>query len=451
MKLTFLGATGTVTGSKYLIEHADKKVLIDCGMFQGHKELRLRNWAKLPVDPATIDAVILTHAHIDHSGYVPLLVKNGFRGTIYCTEATYSLCTILLPDSGYLHEEDAKRANKYNYSKHNPALPLYTKEEALDSLKYFKTTKLNEALYIDDKLHFTLEKAGHILGSAFVILSDGNKTVTFSGDLGRPNSPIMRDPTKILHTDYLLIESTYGDRLHNKTDPSEQIKEIINSTSAKGGTVLIPSFAVGRAQKILYYIYKLKEAGEIPDIPVFLDSPMSINVTELLCKFDGEHRLSHPLCKEVCNVASYTRTPEESKAINDYTMPSIIISASGMATGGRVLHHLKNYMSDFKNTILFAGFQAGGTRGDRMLRGEKSIKIHGEMHPLRARVENLDSISAHADYAEILQWLATLQEAPKKVFITHGEPKASLSLKEKIETEFGWNVVIPEYLQKENL
>jgi metallo-beta-lactamase family protein len=451
MKITFLGATETVTGSKYLVEHEGKKILIDCGLFQGYKELRLRNWAKFPIDPASIDAVILTHAHIDHSGYLPLLVNNGFAGKIYCSSATYDLCSILLPDSGYLHEEDARRANRYKYTKHHPALPLYTRIDAINSLDLFKIVDFEKNIDLGDGLSFTLQKSGHILGSAFVILSNQHKTITFSGDLGRPIDPLLNPPVTLEQTDYLLIESTYGNRLHEETDPLLKIGTIIRETAANGGTIIIPAFAVGRTQTMLYYIYQLKQSGEIPNIPVFLDSPMAINVSNLLCKYHADLKLSENLCGDVCDVATYTRTVEQSKAINSSTMPKIIISASGMATGGRVLHHLKNYMGDRRNTILFTGFQAGGTRGDRMLKGEAEIKIHGSMRPLKARVELLRNTSAHADYEEILAWLSNFKQAPKKVFITHGEPEAAKALQEKIEKKFGWNVTIPQYLQSEDL
>lgn len=451
MKITFLGATGTVTGSKYLVEHGKKRILIDCGLFQGRKELRLRNWEKLAVNPASIDAVILTHAHIDHSGYIPLLVKNGFKGKIYSSEASYALCSILLPDSARIHEEDARRANEYGYTKHRPALPLYTEEDAKRSLDYFHTLGFGNPFYINDALHFTFSRSGHILGSSFITLSDGDQTIVFSGDLGRPHDPIMKEPAKIQHADYLLIESTYGDRLHEKVEPIEEMGEIIRSTFSKGGTVVIPAFAVGRAQMILYYIYQLKKTGVIPNIPVYLDSPMAINVTSLLQKFKNEHKLPEALCQEVCEIATYTRTVEESKNIINSHMPSIIISASGMATGGRVLHHLKHFITEHNNTILFSGFQAAETRGDRILKGEKRIKIHGQFHPVRARVENLRSLSAHADYEEILLWLRNFTSPPKKTFVTHGEPEAALALKQKIEEALGWDVVIPDYLGSEEL
>ncbi len=451
MKITFLGATGTVTGSKYLVECKNKKILIDCGLFQGYKKLRLRNWEKPPVDPKTIDAVILTHAHIDHSGYIPLLVKNGFKGKIYCSAATYDLCSILLSDSGYLQEEDARRANKYHYTKHKPALPLYTQTDAKKSLEYFKTVEFEKTVDLGGENSFVLSQSGHILGSSFITLSSKKKTITFSGDLGRLSDPILKSPTKLQNTDYLLIESTYGNRLHDKIDPLIEMGKIIRDTVSKGGSILIPAFAVGRSQSILYYIHQLKKSKAIPDIPVYLDSPMAINASKLLCKFNQEHKLSQKQCEDVCGVATYTRTTEQSKEIADIYMPKIIISASGMATGGRVLHHMKRLISDHKNTILFSGFQAGGTRGDRLLKGEKETKIHGAMYPVKARIENLTGASAHADYEEILQWLSNLKEAPKTIFITHGETEAAKSLKEKIEKKFGWNVVIPEYLQSENL
>lgn len=451
MQITFLGAAETVTGSKYLIKHYNKKILVDCGLFQGYKELRLRNWDKLPVNPASIDVVILTHAHIDHSGYLPLLVKKGFRGKVYCSEATYDLCKILLPDSGFLQEEEARRANRYGYTRHKPALPLYTKEEAENALNYFKPIHFGNPHYINDELHFTFSRSGHILGSAFVVLSDGLKTIVFSGDLGRPKNPIMKAPAILQHADYIIIESTYGNKLHKKTDPAETLGKILRETVSRGGSVLIPAFAVGRTQEILYYIYTLKQRKKIPDIPVFLDSPMAINATALLHKYKNEHKLPLKLCDEICNIATYVRTIEDSKHLDHLSMPAIIISASGMATGGRILHHLKYFMGDPKNTILFTGFQAGGTRGDRIMRGEKEIKIHGTMYPLKARVENLDNVSAHADYEEILTWLSNFKTSPGKIFITHGELTSATSLKSKIEKKLGWNAVIPSYMQSEEL
>lgn len=453
MKLTFLGATGTVTGSKYLLEDGGKKFLIDCGLFQGLKELRLRNWDKLPVDPASVDAVILTHAHIDHSGYLPLFIKNGFKGPVYCSEATADLCDILLPDSAHLHEEDAERANRYGYTKHHPALPLYTQEDARRSLGKFKPVSFGDEHRLNDFLSFKLTHAGHILGAACVHINDGQTKLVFSGDLGRLHDPVMEAPAQIQEADYLVLESTYGDRLHETTDPLDQLEGIITKTAARGGTVVIPAFAVGRAQSLMYYIYKLKTAGRIPDIPVYLDSPMAISATKLLQQHHAEHRLSKDECHAVCGSVFYTKTVEQSKEIysKNNGLPTIIISASGMATGGRVLHHLKHFIGDPRNTILLSGFQAAGTRGARLAHGETEIKIHGNLYPVRAEIDMLDNISAHADYSEILEWLGHFREAPRKTFLTHGEPEAASSLKFKIEERLGWNVEIPGYQHTEEL
>ena len=451
MQLTFLGAAETVTGSKYLLEHKGKKILVDCGLFQGHKEMRLRNWEKFYIDPANIDAVILTHAHIDHSGYIPLLVKNGFHGKIFCSEATSDICKILLPDSGFLQEEDAARANRYNYSKHKPALPLYNEADARQSLDFFSAVEFGKNYNLDDDFYFTLNRSGHILGSAFVTIFFNNQRIVFSGDLGRPQDPVVKPPEQLENTDYLLIESTYGNRLHEKIDVAEVIKEVVNRTVNRGGTIVIPAFAVGRAQNIMFYLHQLKQKNTIPNIPIFLDSPMAIDASDILYKHNNEHHLGKNLCAEICKIARYTRSVEESKAINESKMPAIIISASGMAEGGRVLHHLKNYISDHKNTILFTGFQAAGTRGARIVSGEKEIKIHGATYAVNAEIINLSNSSAHADYEEILQWLSNFKKAPKKTFITHGSIESATSLQEKIKEKLGWNVTIAKYLQTETL
>lgn len=448
MKLTFLGANFTVTGSKYLVEEAKKKFLIDCGLFQGHKELRLRNREPFPVDPKTIEAVILTHAHIDHSGYIPLLVNQGFKGKIYASHATRDLCEILLLDAGRIQEEDARRANRYGYSKHHPALPLYTEEDAKNSLKLFSCVDFDKPYPLENDLTFSLSRSGHILGSSFITLKSRDASLVFSGDIGRPHDPVMAPPSQIQSADYLILESTYGNRLHPDIDVLKQLEEVINSTFAKGGTVVIPAFAVGRTQILLYYIYKLKQEKRFPShIPIYLDSPMAQDVTRLWNHYAKEHRLSKEECSKVCSVAEYVQSREDSKRLNSSPFPSIIISASGMAEGGRVLHHLVHYAPKEHNTILFAGFQAGGTRGDRMLKGEREVKIHGQMIPIRARIENLDTLSSHADYEEILQWLKGFISAPKQVFITHGEPEAAESLKSKIEEKLGWKVSIPRYLE----
>lgn len=451
MKLTFLGATGTVTGSKYLLEDGGRKILIDCGLFQGLKELRLRNWDKLPVDPSSIDAVILTHAHIDHSGYLPLLVRDGFKGPIYCTPGTLDLCRILLPDCGRIQENDTERANRYGYTKHKPALPLYGEKHARACLEQFRAIPFAKEQVLSEFLSFSFSRAGHILGASCVHISDGQTSIVFSGDLGRPNDPIMKAPAQIQKADYLILESTYGDRLHNGQDPKDRLAEIISRTAGRGGSVIIPAFAVGRAQLVLYYIHQLLKERRIPNMPVYLDSPMAIDATEIWQKHGQEHRLDAKTCAEVCRTARYVRTPEESKALINGIGPAIVISASGMATGGRVLHHLAHHIGNERNTILFAGYQASGTRGARLVHGEKEIKIHGRLYPVRAEIDNLDMLSAHADYKEIIEWLRGFSTQPRRVFLTHGEPEATSSFKFKIEEHLGWNVEIPEYLQQVEL
>jgi metallo-beta-lactamase family protein len=450
MNIQFLGAAKTVTGSKYLVTVDGKKILVDCGLFQGLKELRLRNWRELPFPPHAIDAVILTHAHIDHSGYLPLLVKNGFAGKIYCSAGTHDLCNILLPDSGYLQEEEANRANKYGYSKHKPALPLYTREDANLALQQFVSKSFGEDFFIDN-LKVTFHRGGHILGASMVMLRHEDKSLLFSGDLGRTNDPIINPPEKINAADYLVIESTYGDRAHESVDPQDQLAEVINRTVHRGGTLIIPSFAVGRAQNILYYIYKLKQKKAIPDLPVFLDSPMATDVTEIVLNSQSEYKITFDECRAAFSNVRYTNTVEDSKLIDTYVWPKIVISASGMATGGRVLHHLRVFAEDAKNTILFAGYQALGTRGYTMLQGVSEIKLLGEVIKVNADVIALNNMSAHADYNDILAWLKNFQVAPKKVFITHGELHAAKSLSQKIQEQFHWNCIIPDYLQIDEL
>ncbi len=447
MKLTFLGATRTVTGSKYLIEASGKKILIDCGLFQGYKELRLRNWSAFPMPPAEIDAVVLTHAHLDHSGYLPLLVKQGFRGKIYCTPPTFDLCKLLLPDSGYIQEEDAKRANKYRYSKHDPAMPLYTLADAEESLKYFHTVPFGHDFTLGEGMHFRFERNGHILGASWVLLTAEKRTVLFSGDIGRPHDPVMKAPVPPVEADYVVVESTYGDRRHEPTGPLDQLEPIIKRTALRGGTVIIPAFAVGRAQSIMYYLHALKSAHRMPNIPVYLDSPMAIGATDVLEKYLNEHRLNRELCTAVTDSVTYIHSVEESKKLDTNHFPKIIVAASGMATGGRVLHHIKLLGSDRQNTILFTGFQAGGTRGDRMLKGEKEVKIHGLMVPINAEIAALDNMSAHADYEEILNWLGHMRKPPIKTFVTHGEESAALAMKAHIEKRLEWKCEMPDYMQ----
>ena len=451
MELSFLGAAGTVTGSKYLVDADRRQILIDCGLFQGFKQLRLRNRETLPFKPHALDAVILTHAHLDHSGYLPLLVKNGFTGPIYCTEATSELCGILLPDSGHLQEEDAAFANRRGFSKHKPALPLYTEEDAKRTLPRLRPVDFGRDVELGAGLSFRFQPAGHILGAALVQLQHADTSILFSGDLGRANDILMSPPTAVTRADYVVVESTYGNRRHDARDPRTMLAEILNRTFNRGGAVIIPAFAVGRAQTLLYYVHLLKSSKAIPDVPVFLNSPMAVNVTKIFHKYRGEHRLTPEQCDAMCAAAKYVNSVEESKALNNRSGPMIIISASGMATGGRVLHHLKTFAPDARNTILFAGFQAGGTRGAAMLDGAESIKIHGDYVPVRAEVANVSNLSAHADYVEILDWLANFESAPRQVFITHGEPTAADALRQHIEERFNWTVRVPEHRERMTL
>ena len=443
MKLSFLGGAGTVTGSKFLLDSEHSRVLVDSGLFQGFKQLRLRNWRPLPVDPSSIDVVILTHAHIDHTGYLPLLVKNGFRGPVFCTEATRDLCAILLPDAGHLQEKEADFANRHGFSKHKPALPLYTQADAEASLASLKPVPFGASHEVKGA-SFRFLPAGHILGAAVVTVQVNNITIVFSGDLGRPGSATMVDPTPVEHTDFLLVESTYGDRRHDKTDPEDALARVIGRTAARGGTVLVPSFAVGRAQTLMFHLERLKAASRIPNLPIFLDSPMAVNASEIFCDHIGDHRLSAAQCRATCDIAHYVRSVDESKALDTNPIPKIIISASGMATGGRILHHLKHYAPDPRSTILFAGFQAGGTRGAALTAGADKVKIHGQYVPVRAEVDNLDMLSAHADSDEVMGWLGRFSRPPRMTFIVHGEPIPADALRRRIEEELAWPCHVAE-------
>ncbi len=447
MNLQFLGATGTVTGSRYLLRHRGASLLVDCGLFQGYKQLRLRNWAPPPVDPATIDAAVLTHAHIDHSGYLPLLVRQGFKGKVYCAAATRELCAILLPDSAHLQEEEAAYANRHAFSKHHPALPLYTRDDALASLKHFVPVEYGTPFEPVAGLRVSLWPAGHMLGAAFVRVESDTRSILFTGDIGRPQDLVLAAPVPMAGADWLVTESTYGDRQHERSDVLEQLAGVISRTAARGGAVIIPAFAVGRAQSLLYAIHRLKQRRAIADLPVYLNSPMAVDATAVYRRHLEEHRLDAAECAAMCGAATIVNTPEESIALNTRRGPMVIISASGMATGGRVVHHLKSFAPDWRNTILFTGFQAGGTRGAAMLGGARTIRIHGADIPVRAEVAQLTGLSAHADADEILAWLRGFTTIPKTTFITHGEPAASDALRLRIERELGWPCVVPEHLQ----
>lgn len=449
MEIGFFGATGTVTGSRYLVSSAKFRVLVDCGLFQGYKQLRERNWAEPPFDIDALNAVLLTHAHLDHSGYLPLLVKNGFRGPVYCTEATRALCEILLPDSGRLQEEQAESANRNKRSKHTPALPLYTEKDALRALERLEALPFNQEFTVASGLRARFLPAGHILGAAMIQLHDANTRILFSGDLGRPHDTIMRAPAEMPETDYLVVESTYGNRLHDAGDPHLQLGEVIRRTIERSGVVIIPSFAVGRTQSLLWCIHQLKAEGLIPtQLPVYLNSPMAIDVTAIYHQFRSEHRLTPEQCNAMCHAAHYINSVEESRALNERHGPMIIIAGSGMATGGRVVHHLKVFAPDPRNTVVFAGYQAGGTRGASMLAHAATIRIHGEDVPLRAEVAAISGLSAHADYGEILAWMGRAKNKPKRTFITHGEPDAADALRLHIQDKLGWRCSVPTYLDR---
>lgn len=443
MQIKFIGATGTVTGSKYLLTVDNMKLLIDCGLFQGARTLRERNWRGIGYDPKEINAVLLTHAHLDHSGYLPLLIRNGFRGPVFCTGATRDLCAILLPDSGHLMEKDAEFAIRKKYSRHRFPRPLYTQEDAEAALKSFRPLGFGTEKHIGEHIRFRFLPAGHILGAAIISLEVQGRKIVFSGDLGRYNSATMVDPSDIEDADYVIVESTYGDRNHDTVDPEDALCDIIQRTSARGGTVIIPSFAVGRAQSILHHLARLKATNRIADLPVFLDSPMAINASDIFCNHLKEHRLSREECYRACAVAKYVNHPEESKALDASVMPKIIISASGMVTGGRILHHLKHYAPDSRNTLLFVGFQAAGTRGAQIVAGKREVKIHGEMVPIRAEVANLSMLSAHADQSELIHWLQQFRRAPQMIFITHGEEHASAALAQSIRDTLDWPCHVP--------
>jgi metallo-beta-lactamase family protein len=446
MKLQFLGAAGTVTGSKTLVSAGGQRLLVDCGLFQGYKNLRLLNWEAFPFDPRQLSAVVLTHAHLDHSGALPLLVKQGYKGPVFATPSTIDVCNILLPDSARLQEEDAQYNNRHQRSKHKPALPLYTVEDADRALRQLVPLPFEEQIDVAG-LRVRLRTAGHIVGASSVELASAATTVLFSGDLGRPDDPIMQPPSPIARADYVVVESTYGDRLHDPQDAQDVLGEAIKRTEARGGIVVIPAFAVGRAQEVLYAIYRLKARGAIPKLPVYLNSPMAIDMTEVYQRYRSEHRLSIEECRGMCHVAKMVSTVEDSRTLVAQRKPAIIISASGMATGGRVLHHLKALAPDPRNTIVFAGFQASGTRGGRIVAGERSIRIFGEAVAVNAEVVSLAGMSAHADAQQLTQWLATAPQAPRGVYLNHGEPAAADALRQRIEHELGWPVTVPHLNQ----
>ena len=449
--LHFHGAVGTVTGSRFLLQHGSERYLIDCGLFQGLKESRLRNWATPGFEPGSLNAVLLTHAHLDHSGYLPVLTRQGFTGPILATPATFDLCRYLLPDSGFIQEKDAAQANRYGYSRHDPALPLYTQTEANLCLQQFTTVPFHQRQILSKRTAVTFSRAGHIPGAASILVETGSCRVLFSGDLGRTSCSTMPPPDPPSAADVVVIESTYGDRVHDPADVEEQLAAIIRTTLGRGGTLLVPAFAVGRTQLLLHHINRLIKARRIPRVPVFLDSPLGINATEVFANYPDDHSLTEAEVEAACALPRYVRDPEESRRLDHDTMPKIIIAGSGMATGGRVLHHLKVYLGDPRHTILFSGYQAGGTRGEQLLNGAEQVRIHGEDWPVRASVENLDMLSAHADSDELLEWLGQLPRAPKAVFVVHGESRAAAALAERVQQELRWPAILPDPEQEYEL
>lgn len=447
MQLKFLGATDTVTGSRTLVQHARGNVLVDCGLFQGFKQLRLRNWSELPVPPSSLQAVILTHAHLDHSGWLPVLVRQGFRGNVYCTPATRDLCRILLLDAAHLQEEEAEYANRHGFSRHKPALPLFTRDDALAALRRFDTVGFGERFSPADGLEAEFTPSGHLLGSAFVRLEDGQRSVLFSGDIGRPNDVLLQPPTRPRPADAVVVESTYGDRLHPEVDTLQQLADVVRRTAARGGVVLIPAFAVGRAQALLHLLRQLKSTGRIPNLPVFLNSPMAAAALEVYRAHAQELRLDREAVNALTDGVEIVESPDESRALNARRGPMVIIAGSGMATGGRIVHHLKAFAPGHRNTIVLAGHQAAGTRGASLLGGASTVRIHGEDVPVRAEVAQLESMSAHADAREVVQWLRSVGGTPRKVFINHGEPAAADALRQRIERELGWDGYVPSYLE----
>jgi len=451
----FLGAAGTVTGSKFLVESDGRKLLVDCGLYQGLKELRLRNWERLPVDPASVDWVVLTHGHIDHTGYLPRFIKDGFRGRVFATRATADLLKLLLPDSGHLQEEEAAYHNKRGTSKHKPALPLYTAEEGRGAADLVTGAAYRERLALGPGVGITFKRAGHILGSAAVTVdvATGTETrrIVFSGDIGRYGAPILPDPMPIEEAEYVVVESTYGDRRHDPEPIPQQLERVISDAVKRGGAIIVPAFAIGRTQELMYHLSGLEKAGRIPRLPAYLDSPMAIGATEIYCAhpedFEGDMRrmVMDRNCPLHCGDFRLARSPDESRAINEIKGPVVIISASGMVTGGRVLHHLRLRLPDARTTVFLVGYQAMGTRGRLLQNGASSVRIFGEDIPVRARVETIHGLSAHADADGLIRWLRTAARPPKRVFLVHGDPEPAKSLAERIKTELGWEATVPKY------
>ena len=458
--LTFLGAARTVTGSKYLLEHGGKRVLVDCGLFQGLKELRLRNWDEFHVPPSSLDAVVFTHAHLDHVGYLPRLVAQGYRGRVFCTAGTMDLCRIVLPDSGRIQEEDARLANKHGYSKHQPAVPLYNEVDAHRAITQLQPIGYHREIEVATGVRVEFFPAGHLLGSAFVVTRlAGGKTILFGGDLGRYSRPVLPDPVAPILADVLLVESTYGDRDHAPDDDGEALARVIRETAQQGGKLIVPAFAIGRVEELIYWVRRLEQARRIPVLPVFVDSPMATEAlryyTARVAELDPEFS---PRKNETAKVSTFATarfqtvaSPQQSKELTASRRSAIVISSSGMATGGRVLHHMAAALPDPRNTVLFVGFQAAGTRGRTLVDGAREVKIHGQVVSVQARIAKIDSMSAHADRGEIMRWLGLLPSAPDRLCLVHGEPAPMDALKASIAQRFGWTARTPNHMEQMEL
>lgn len=448
MKIQFLGGVGTVTGSKTLIESDNGiRILIDCGLFQGNKETRQLNWQPLPILPSSIDYVLLTHGHLDHCGWLPRLVNQGFEGKIYCTSPTKAISQLILLDSGKIQEEEAEKANQEHYSRHIPAEPLYTVDQAEKVFPFFRVIQLDKTFDLDAEISARFFYASHILGACSIELNLEGKTLVFSGDVGRDQDDLLFKPVRPKKADYVFLESTYGDRLHPANIPMDDLERCINETIARGGNVIIPSFAVERAQTIMFLLWKLKQEGRIPEIPYIIDTPMGIRVIDLFTENRSWHKLKLEDCEAMCSMFSLITDFEETIETIYSDHPKVVIAASGMVTGGRVLSYLERYIVDDKNTILIVGFQAEGTRGRKLIEGAKEIKIYGHYYPVNAQIIEIEGLSAHADQEDLLQWLSELETKPQNVFLVHGEQPSLLTLKNMVEHRYGFNCEVP-YLQQ---